>query len=96
MLDIRPSCENCNKALPPNSKEALICSYECTWCIQCNDELLQNVCPNCGGGLVPRPIRPKQELLNNPPKGKVVYKPIDLDVYIPLREKLKDILPEDR
>jgi putative acetyltransferase len=58
MLELRPTCENCNKALPPNSPEARICSYECTFCASCVEEVLANVCPNCGGGFVPRPIRP--------------------------------------
>ena len=58
MLELRPSCEHCNKALPPDSLEARICSYECTFCADCVDTVLGNVCPNCGGGFVPRPIRP--------------------------------------
>src|SRR4051794_32891487 len=58
MLELRPTCENCNKPLPPNSPQAWICSYECTFCSQCVDEVLGNVCPNCGGGFVARPVRP--------------------------------------
>ena len=58
MLELRPTCEHCNIALPPDSTEARICSYECTFCADCVATLLQNVCPNCGGGFVPRPIRP--------------------------------------
>jgi hypothetical protein len=60
MLELRPNCENCNKSLPANSSEARICSYECTFCASCVNEILANVCPNCGGGFVPRPIRPSQ------------------------------------
>ena len=56
MLELRPTCEHCNKALPPNSLEARICSYECTFCATCVESVLGNVCPNCGGGFVPRPI----------------------------------------
>ncbi len=96
MLDLRLNCEHCNKSLPPNSEEALICSYECTWCTQCNDDFLHNVCPNCGGGLQKRPIRPAKELLQNPPSSKTIFKPIDMDKFIPLREKLKSVLPKDR
>jgi len=59
MLELRPTCEHCNKALPPDSSEARICSYECTFCAACVDTVLANVCPNCGGGFVARPIRPK-------------------------------------
>ncbi len=60
MLELRPTCEHCNKALPPNSLEARICTYECTFCANCVDTILGNVCPNCGGGFVPRPIRPSK------------------------------------
>lgn len=58
MLQLRPNCEYCDKDLPPDSGEARICTYECTFCSTCVDEVLRNVCPNCGGGFVPRPIRP--------------------------------------
>ena len=60
-LDLRPNCEYCNKDLPANSVEARICSYECTFCADCAERLLKNVCPNCGGGFVSRPIRPARE-----------------------------------
>ena len=60
-LELRPNCEYCDKDLPPDSLDARICSYECTFCAACVDGLLQNVCPNCGGGLAPRPIRPARE-----------------------------------
>lgn len=58
MLALRPNCEGCNKDLPAASNEACICTYECTFCQSCVDNLLNNVCPNCGGGFSPRPIRP--------------------------------------
>lgn len=61
MLDMRPNCEFCDKDLPPQSEEACICTYECTFCRNCVDNVLQNVCPNCGGGFVNRPIRPSTE-----------------------------------
>lgn len=60
-LELRPNCEFCNKDLPPASKEARICTYECTFCADCADAKLLNVCPNCGGGFAPRPIRPATE-----------------------------------
>ena len=60
-LDLRPNCEFCDKDLPPASVEARICSYECTFCADCVGGVLENVCPNCGGGFVPRPIRPATE-----------------------------------
>jgi hypothetical protein len=61
MLELRPNCEYCDKDLPIDSEEARICSYECTFCADCVDNVLNNVCPNCGGGFVPRPIRPATE-----------------------------------
>ena len=60
-LELRPNCEYCDRDLPPDSPDASICSYECTFCAGCVDGPLQNVCPNCGGGFVPRPIRPARE-----------------------------------
>jgi uncharacterized protein len=58
MLELRPTCENCNKPLPPESADAMICTFECTFCRSCVDNILENVCPNCGGGFCTRPIRP--------------------------------------
>jgi len=58
MLDLRPNCEMCDRDLPVDSADARICTYECTFCADCVDRVLHNVCPNCAGGFVPRPIRP--------------------------------------
>ena len=58
MLELRPNCEYCDVDLPPASPDARICTYECTFCANCVDSVLHNVCPNCGGGFQPRPIRP--------------------------------------
>jgi hypothetical protein len=60
-LQLRPNCEFCDKDLPPDSVDARICSYECTFCADCVETKLHDVCPNCGGGFMPRPIRPKME-----------------------------------
>jgi hypothetical protein len=60
-LELRPNCEFCDKDLPPGSPDARICSYECTFCAQCVEDELHDVCPNCGGGFVARPIRPVTE-----------------------------------
>jgi hypothetical protein len=60
-LELRPNCECCDKDLPPSATEARICSYECTFCADCVETVLANVCPNCGGGFEPRPIRPSHE-----------------------------------
>ena len=67
MLELRPNCECCNKDLPPDAADAMICSFECTFCANCVDERLRGVCPNCGGGFVPRPIRPASKLAKYPP-----------------------------
>lgn len=58
MLELRPNCEFCDKDLPADAGDAMICSYECTFCADCVQHHLSNVCPNCGGGFQPRPIRP--------------------------------------
>lgn len=58
MLELRPNCEYCDADLPVDSEKARICTYECTFCEDCVRDRLYNVCPNCGGGFVPRPIRP--------------------------------------
>ncbi len=64
MLELRPICENCAKSLPANSEEARICSFECTFCADCVETVLHNVCPNCGGGFERRPVRPQQDWRN--------------------------------
>lgn len=61
MLELRPNCEWCDRDLPADSPDARICTYECTFCADCVERHLHNVCPNCGGGFTPRPIRPKTE-----------------------------------
>jgi hypothetical protein len=66
MLELRPNCECCDKDLPPDSLEARICTYECTFCADCVDQRLGGVCPNCGGQFAPRPIRPAAKLITAP------------------------------
>lgn len=75
MLELRPNCECCNKDLPPDSTEAMICTFECTFCRDCVEGKLKGTCPNCGGGFVPRPIRPGSLLTKYPPSTKRVYRP---------------------
>ncbi|HPI96635.1 MAG TPA: DUF1272 domain-containing protein [Gammaproteobacteria bacterium] len=74
MLEIRPNCECCDKDLPPESKEAMICSFECTFCQNCVTEKLKGVCPNCGGNFVPRPVRPADLIKKYPASNKRVLK----------------------
>nr|WP_321244872.1 DUF1272 domain-containing protein [uncultured Psychroserpens sp.] len=80
MLQIRPTCEHCNTNLPYDSKEAMICTFECTFCKDCV-ALLKEVCPNCGGDFTDRPIRPKHHLDKHPASEKVVFKPVDLEKH---------------
>ncbi len=75
MLQLRPSCECCDRDLPPNSPDARICSFECTFCSDCVEQHLQGVCPNCAGELVRRPIRPAGKLAANPPSTTRIHKP---------------------
>ncbi|HET7260588.1 MAG TPA: DUF1272 domain-containing protein [Casimicrobiaceae bacterium] len=74
MLDLRPNCECCNRDLPPDSVDARICTFECTFCCDCAVVRLGNVCPNCGGELVPRPRRPAEQLLRYPASTERVLK----------------------
>lgn len=74
MLELRPNCECCDQDLPPQSSEAFICTFECTFCLSCAENVLKYRCPNCGGNLVQRPIRPSALLVNNPASTKRVLK----------------------
>lgn len=96
MLELRPVCEHCNRSLPPDATDARMCSYECTFCAACVDDVLHNVCPNCGGGFVQRPVRPKDKLVKDPATGKVIYKPVDFEKFSVLLGKYRHIVPEKR
>ncbi|SAL76486.1 hypothetical protein AWB74_04998 [Caballeronia arvi] len=73
MLQLRPGCECCDKDLPPDSTDALICSFECTFCRDCADRVLKGICPNCGGELVARPRRPAAKLAKFPASTERVF-----------------------
>lgn len=75
MLQLKPSCECCDQDLPPESTEARICSFECTFCASCATALPGGKCPNCGGELLPRPRRPASKLAKFPASTERVYKP---------------------
>jgi hypothetical protein len=75
MLELRPNCECCDADLPPESREAMICTYECTFCRSCAETLLSGICPNCGGELVRRPVRPPAMLAKHPASTTRVLKP---------------------
>lgn len=75
MLDLRPNCECCDRDLPGDSPDARICTFECTFCSDCAEQILHDCCPNCGGELVPRPRRPLEKLAANPASTQRVHKP---------------------
>jgi uncharacterized protein len=74
MLELRPNCERCDKDLLPDATDAMICTFECTFCRSCVENELNNTCPNCGGNFVPRPIRPKDKLEKYPASTIRVHK----------------------
>ena len=86
-LQLRPNCEYCDKDLPPNATDARICSYECTFCADCVETKLHNVCPNCGGGFERRPIRPATE--RRP--GVCVTKQLPSDKRVHLKYSVEDV-----
>ncbi|WP_291092325.1 DUF1272 domain-containing protein [Empedobacter sp. UBA6745] len=96
MLELRPNCENCGKNLLPNSTETMICTFEYTFCKDCVDNVLENVCPNCGGNFTPRPIRPNKYLSKYPASTQIVLKKVNLTEFENSKEEFKDILPENR
>lgn len=75
MLELRPNCECCDRDLPPDSADARICTYECTFCADCVKTCLDGRCPNCGGNFVLRPIRPAGLLIKDPPRADRVFQP---------------------
>ena len=74
MLELRPNCECCDKDLPPDAADAMICTFECTFCAECVTSVFAGRCPNCGGNFSSRPIRPASKLANNPPSTKRVLR----------------------
>lgn len=75
MLALRPGCECCDRDLPPDSADARICTFECTFCAECVEGALKGVCPNCGGGFEARPVRPAHLLEKYPASTVRVFKP---------------------
>ncbi len=102
MLALRPNCECCDRDLPPNATDARICSYECTFCAHCVETVLHNVCPNCGGGFAPRPIRPTtewrpgQSVAKRPPSRERVRLSYGVDDIAAHTRRIKDIPPTAR
>lgn len=102
MLQVRPNCEACDKDLPPDAIDARICSYECTFCADCVETHLHNVCPNCGGGFAPRPVRPKTErrpgvsLAHQPASTNRVHLKYGRADIATFAARVKDVPPADR
>jgi len=102
MLELRPTCENCNTPLPPDSTQAMICSFECTFCRDCVEGVLHNVCPNCGGGFSPRPVRPARDwkggdfLGKFPASTRVKHRPVDAAAHEAFARQLRTIPPDKR
>jgi hypothetical protein len=74
MLELRPNCECCDRDLPPESDLARICTFECTFCVDCAENVFDGRCPNCGGDFTRRPVRPAESLLQHPASTERVTK----------------------
>lgn len=104
MLELRPNCELCDCDLPPYSDQAMICTYECTYCANCVETVLQNVCPTCGGGFQKRPLRPQKAwrsemklgLQNHPASSTRKHTKFTSEDIAAHVERIKDIAPKDR
>ena len=104
MLELRPNCELCDCDLSPASPDAMICTYECTYCVDCVETVLHDVCPKCGGNFVPRPIRPVKSwrperrlgLGHDPAGTKRVHTPFSLDDIRDHVERIRNIPPHER
>ena len=102
VLRLKPNCELCDKDLPPDATDAMICSYECTFCKSCVEHTLENVCSNCGGGFTPRPIRPQINRRNgnylgrHPASTERVQSKVDNAELERFVASVRDIPPEQR
>jgi hypothetical protein len=101
-LQLRPNCEFCDRDLPPASAEARICTYECTFCADCVAHELHDVCPNCGGGFTPRPVRPVTEwrpglsLAKRPASTTRVHLSYSRDDIARHSARIRDVPPHER
>lgn len=102
MLELRPNCENCDKLLPPDALDARICSFECTFCAACVAGVLQDVCPNCGGGFTVRPVRPARDwqggnfLGTYPAATRRKHRPVDAKAHAALVARISPVPPHQR
>jgi uncharacterized protein len=101
-LELRPNCELCDKDLPHDAPDARICTYECTFCAECVADVLHDVCPNCGGGFQPRPIRPARAwretagLVNDPPSTRRRHTSYSGEEIAEFVEILRRVPPSER
>lgn len=102
MLELRPNCELCDKDLPHDAQDAMICTYECTFCATCVEGVLHDVCPNCGGGFTRRPVRPANAwrdgtgLVNDPPGMRRRHTRYTRDEIAAFASTLRDLPPDRR
>jgi hypothetical protein len=104
MLELRPNCELCDRDLPPHAVDARICSYECTYCADCVENVLHNVCPTCGGGFAPRPFRPMKAwrgektlgLKNQPASTVRVHSKYSMSDIVAHVDRIRHLAPQDR
>jgi hypothetical protein len=102
VLELRPNCELCDKDLPPDAPDARICAYECTFCAGCVEDVLHDVCPNCGGGFQPRPIRPARAwrdgtgLVNDPASTRRRHTSLSSEEIAAFVETLRRLPPGER
>ncbi len=102
MLELRPICENCARPLPPDAPDAMICSFECTFCADCVADVLGDVCPNCGGDFVPRPFRPVRDwrggnhLAVYPASTTRRHRPVDPAAHALFAAPIRAIPPRER
>ena len=102
MLELRPNCELCDTDLPPEAVNARICTYECTFCAECVDQVLQNVCPNCGGGFSVRPVRPQTARRDGvsrayqPASTKRVHTKFSREEIAAFTDSISSVPPEER
>ncbi|NQZ33297.1 MAG: DUF1272 domain-containing protein [Oceanospirillaceae bacterium] len=98
MLSIRPNCEHCDVDLPADSVQAKVCSFECTFCTNCVENVLDNCCPNCGGDFQIRPIRPATNFKNGnylgdyPAQTQRLHRPVDLKEHLKLLQIVREHL----
>ena len=102
MLILLPNCECCDRDLPPESDQARICTYECTFCADCAEGRFGGICPNCGGNFVPRPIRPSRNwkgdnyLGKYPPSDRVKHRPVDATAHAAMVAAIGALPPDER